>query len=183
MRKKTKEKLHKIFGHVMATVSILLVIIVFGGAYYFIIAPNMVSKPNIPKPSLPDDALFRIRAGERVIQEEHINYLVNELDGYKLKKPFGSDNYPIIEVVLTDVGSVFYSYVVDHVPITKRGNAKNEDIVIKSEQEVVMNVLYSADIASAVKEANDNGEIQVELVSGMKTLAAKGFLSLYDKIK
>jgi hypothetical protein len=183
MLKKTKEKLHKIFGYAMAAVAVILVIVVFGGAYYFVIAPNMISKPDIPKPEIPENALISIRAGDRVIQEDNINYLVNELGGYKLKTPFASDNIPIVEVVLNDIGAVYYTYVQDHVPKTKLGNAKNEDIRIKAEQEVILNILNSDNVQGEAEKANDNGDIQVELVADMKTLAAKGYLSLYDNFK
>lgn len=180
---KLKEKLHKIFGYVMAIIAIILVVAVFGGAYYFVIAPNMVSKPFIEKPSLPSDSLEKIKAGEAVIGAEHINYLINEIGAYKLHKLFGTKNFPIIEFVITDTNEKFYSYVNDNKPITKKGNPKNEDIIIKGSQETILNILQSDNITAAVKQANNNNEIQVELVSDMKTLAAKGYLSLYDALK
>ena len=184
-RKKSnlREKLHKIFGHIMAIIAVILVVAVFGGAYYFVIAPNLVSKPFIEKPSLPEDSLEKIKAGENIISAEHINYLINEIGAYKLRKPFGAKNLPIMEFVLTDIKERFYSYVKDHKPITKEGNAKNEDIIIKGNQEIVLNILNSGNIMQAVKQANNNDEIQVELISDMKTLAAKGYLSLYDTLK
>lgn len=178
-----KERLHKILGYVMVIIAIVLVVGVFGGAYYFVIAPNLVSKPFIPKPDLPEDALSNIKAGKNVINASHLNYLINEIGAYKLKKPFGTDNYPIMEFVLTDVDEIYYAYVKDNLPKTKEGNAKGEDIVIKGTQEVVFNILKSDDVKAAVKEANDNGDIQVDLIANMKTLATKGYLSIYDTLK
>jgi len=184
-RKKShlKEKLHWISGHIMAIIAIILIITVFGGAYYFVIAPNLVSKPLIEKPSLPEDGLNRIKAKEHVINSSHINYIINEIGAYKLHKQFGTKNYPIMEFVLTDLGGRYYSYVNDNIPKTKKGNAKNEDIIIKGTQEAIFNILKSDSILEAVKEAKDNGKIQVELISDMKTLAAKGYLSIYDTLK
>jgi len=178
-----REKLHNIFGHFMAIIAVILVVVVFGGAYYFVIAPNLVSKPFIEKPSLPEDALSMIRGGMSVINSSHINYIINEIGAYKLRKPFGTKEYPIIEFVLTDIGKMYYAYIKDNIPKTKEGNAKNEDIVIKGSQETVLGVLQSDDISGAVKEANDNGDILVELVSSMTTLASKGYLSIYDSLK
>jgi len=182
-RYKLKEKLHKTFGHILAIIAVILVVGVFGGAYYFVIAPNLVAKPFIEQPSLPSDGLDRIEAGESVIGSEHIGYLINEIGAYKLRKPFGGEDMPIMEFVLTDINSRFYAYVKDHKPITKAGNAKGEDIVIKGSQETVFNILSSIDVLTAVKEAKDNGEVEVELVADMKVLAAKGYLSLYDALK
>ncbi len=182
-KSKSRDKLHKIFGHIMAIIAIILVIAVFGGAYYFVIAPNMVSKPFIEKPDLPDDALEKIRGGEQVITSGHINYLINEIGAYKLRKPFATKSLPIIEFIITDTNEKFYSYVNDNKPTTKKGNPKNEDIIIKGSQETILKILESGNTLAAVKQANDNNEIQVELVSDMKTLAAKGYLSLYDTLK
>jgi uncharacterized protein YneF (UPF0154 family) len=183
MEEKTKERLHKIFGYILVIIAVALVVGVFGGAYYFIIAPNMVSKPLIENPGFGDDALELIQAGNNVVTAEHLNYLANEISAYKLHTELGSDSYPIIEFVLTDTDDVFYAYVKDNVPETKKGNAKNEDIVLKAGQEIVYNILESDDIIGAVREYNSAGEIQIELVADMKTLAKKGYLSLYDTIK
>ena len=60
---------------------------------------------------------------------------------------------------------------------------KNEDIIIKGSQDTIVNILNSNNIQTAVKEANNNNKINVELVSDMKTLATKGYLSIYDTIK
>jgi hypothetical protein len=178
-----KEKLHWIFGNIMAIIAVILVIVIFGGAYYLVIAPNLVSKPFIEKPFLPEDALDRIRAGEHIINSSHINYLINEIGAYKLRKQFGTKNYPIMEFLLIDINERYYTFVKDNKPVTKEGNAKDEDIIIKANQEAAFNILKSENIQKAVKEANNNGKIQVELISDMKTLAAKGYLSIYDSLR
>ena len=118
-----------------------------------------------------------------MIDSEHINYIINEIGAYKLRNPFFSDNYPIMQFELTDIDAVYYSYVKEHKPVTKLGNPKNEDIIIKAGQETALNILQSENIIAAVKEAKDNGEIEVELVADMKELAAKGYLSIYDALK
>jgi len=182
-KSKWREKLHGFFGYVMVGIAVVLVVVVFGGAYYFVIAPNLISKPFIEKPSLPEDALERIRAGEHIIGAEHINYIINEIGAYKLRNPFGTKKYPIMEFVLTDTGVRYYSYVKDHIPATTEGNAKNEDIVIKGSQETAFNILESENTLAAVKKAKDEGEIKTELVADMKLLATKGYISIYDNIK
>ncbi|MBW2974298.1 hypothetical protein KY366_01140 [Candidatus Woesearchaeota archaeon] len=182
-KRRFREKLHKVIGCILAVIAIVLVIAVFGGAYYLIIAPSMVSKPFIEKPVLSESELSSIEAGENVIGSEHINYIVNEIGAYKLKKLLGTDRYPIIESVITDSGEKFYSYVKDHMPITGEGDAKDEDIIIRGSQKTIFNILSSDNVLSAVKKAKDNGEVEVELVSDMKTLAAKGYLSIYDNLR
>jgi hypothetical protein len=178
------EKVHTVFGHFLVIIAIVLVVTVFGGAYYFIIAPNMISKPVIEQPELPANAMEKISSGEKVINETYLNYIANEIGGYKLHAPIGnSKDFPIIEFMITDINEQFYSYVKGHVPIAKQGNPKNEDIIIKGDQETVASILESGNIPYAVREANNNGKINVELSADMKILAAKGYLSLYDAIK
>ena len=158
-------------------------IAVFGGAYYLVIAPNLISKPFIEKPSLPEDASKRIDAGESIINSSHINYLINEIGAYKLRTPFGTKKYPVMEFVLTDTHEIFYAYVNDNIPNTKKGNAKDEDIVIRGTQKTIYQIMQSSDVSQAVREAKDAGKVQVELVADMKTLATKGYLSIYDALK
>ncbi|HZX44967.1 MAG TPA: hypothetical protein VFF28_04760 [Candidatus Nanoarchaeia archaeon] len=177
-----RDKLHYIFGHIMAIVALVIVVIVFGGAYYFIIAPNLVSKPSIEKPAFSENAIEEMSEGKQAISPEHINYLVNELDGYKLKNTWG-DKLPIIEFLFTDTNVRYYSYVKDHVPITKEGNAKGNDILIKGSQQVAYEIIESGNIPQATKQAVDSGKLSVELVSDMKTLATKGYLSIYDNVR
>ena len=178
-----KEKIHKILGDVMVVIAIVLVVGVFGGAYYFVIAPNLVSKPFIEKPSLPEDWSAKVSAGASVVNSSHINYIINEIGAYKLRKMLWTKDYPIMEFLLTDVDERYYSFVKDNMPVTKLGNAMGENIVISGTQQVVFEILESDHVMLAVREANNNGKIQVELISDMKTLAKKGYLSIYDNLK
>ncbi|MBW2988897.1 hypothetical protein KY358_01115 [Candidatus Woesearchaeota archaeon] len=180
---KSRGRLHKIIGHILAITAIFIVVIVFGGAYYLVIAPNMVPKPIVEKPVLPEDGLKTIAEGGTVIEAEHINYLLNEAGGYKLKKPIGTGSYPIMEVWVTDSEDMFYGYVDRHEIETKKGNARDEDITIKGDQETIYNILNSDNVLDSLKEAKENGKITVELKKDMKVLAAKGYLSIYDSIK
>lgn len=177
------EGMHGTFGHVLAIIAIILVVVVFGGAYYLVIAPNLVAKPFIEKPSLPADALERIRAGEHIINSSYINYITNEIGAYKLRAPFGTKNYPIVEFFLKDIGKTYYTYVKDHIPFTKEGNPKNEDIVIRGSQEAVLVILESPNTLGAVKKAIKDKDGEVELKADMKTLATKGYFSIYDTLK
>ncbi|MBU0628767.1 MAG: hypothetical protein KKC75_06260 [Nanoarchaeota archaeon] len=177
-----QEKLHWIWGHIMGIISLILVVAVFGGAYFFIIAPNMVSKPFMEFPFFSADALAKIKAGNEVINASHINYVINELGAYKLNKPIFTKNYPIMEFVLTDIGKMYYSYVDKHMPVTEKGNPKNPDISIRASQETVYNTLKSDDVKDFVKKSVEDGTIKFNLTADMTTLARKGYLSLYNTI-
>jgi len=147
-----------------------------------VIAPNLVKKPVIQRPPMVSDALSRIENGESVFNVKHINYVVNELGAYKLKKGISND-YPVIQFIFTDTNDYFVSYVENNVPITKRGVAKDPDLIVRMDQKTAYRIFNSHNIPSAVKEAKDGREFQVELVADMKELAIKGYLNLYESIK
>ena len=177
-----REKIHWVLGHVMGIISLILVVAVFGGAYFFIIAPSIASKPFIDYPFLPSDALTDIKVGSSVINSSHINYVITELGAYKLDKPIFTKDYPIMEFVLTDTGQMYYSYVDKHMPLTKKGNPKNPDISIKASQETIYNALKSDSVKDFVKKSVDDGTITVNLTADMTTLTRKGYLSLYNTL-
>ncbi len=183
INKKEKESLHIFSKYVLPVIAIILIMVVFFWAYYFVIAPNSVSKQFIEKPSLPENSLTRIKAGMEVINSNHINYVINEIGAYKLHNSFGTGDFPVIEFILTDVNKTFYSYIQNNMPVTKQGYTKNKDIILKGSQETILNILKSTDVLGSVREAKNNNIIQVELVSDMMTLIAKGYLPVYETLK
>ncbi|MBI2139331.1 hypothetical protein HYU14_00280 [Candidatus Woesearchaeota archaeon] len=177
------EKIKLLHGYFLAILSIALIILVFGAAYFTIIKPRTIEKPSIPKPELPADAMSMAESGEPFITAEHMNYLANEIGAYRLDKLLISNNNPVILFNLSDTGETFYTSVEKHMPSTAKGIPESYDLTITSNQRTAALLLSSNDIPKAVNAQHKAGNIQVELVSDMKTLAAKGYLALYDAIK
>ncbi|MBI2577094.1 hypothetical protein HYV84_07820 [Candidatus Woesearchaeota archaeon] len=171
------------FGVVLAVFSLLLVIIVFGGAYYFIIQPQLIKKPFMEKPGLSEQALELAGRNYLVLNSSHFSYLANEIGAYKLKGGLVSKDTPEIEFVLTDVGASFSVFVEENVPSGVRGKAVNPDIKIKGRQLIAIEVLESRDILKAVRAQLDKNALEVELLKDMRVLADKGYLALWDTIR
>ena len=175
--------INKILGYFLLTLGVILVILVFGGAYIFIIQPQLIDKPFIEKPFLNTSDIDAISQGQDVINDEHLNFIANEIGAFKLKKGILNREDPKIEFYITDTQKSFTTVVIDNVPITSQGQTSNPDLKIIGEQETVANILQRANVNAAIKEELDKGTIQVELLADLKTLAEKGFLAIYDAIK
>lgn len=177
------EVLHKLGGHVLAILALIVVIAAFGAAYLTVIKPAMAEKPVIAKPALPDNAMQLAEQGEPFINPDHINFLANEIGAYRLQEGAFGFNDPVIVYELTDTGKFFSTFVEGHIPNTYEGVAPAADIKIKTDQRTAALLLSSNDVKQSVKAQLQAGNIQVELISDMKTLAAKGFLGIYEIIK
>ena len=141
--------------------------------YFFIISPTFVAKPTIEKPALS--------AGEPV-EEEHIQYLINELGAYKLHNPPLSDKTPVIEVLVTNPNQYFTVTVEGNVPKTTPGRADDPDIRISGSSDAVVQLLSAGDIAAESKKLSDEGKITVEVLKDMPELVAMGYKALYDEL-
>ena len=141
--------------------------------YFFIISPTFVVKPIIEKPSLS--------AGEAV-EEEHIQYLINELGAYKLHKAPLSDQTPVIEILVTNPNQYFTVTVEGNVPKTVPGRADDPDIRISGSSEAVVQLLSAADITAESKKLSGEGKIDIEVLKEMPELVAMGYKALYDEL-
>ena len=171
------------FGVVLAILSLVLVLAVFGGAYYFIIQPQLIKKPFMEKPIIPSESIELAKRNYLVLNSSHFSYLANEIGAYKLKGGLVNKETPEIEFVLTDVGKSFSVFVEGHAPAGKPGKSINPDIRIKGRQLVALEVLESQDILKAVRAQLDKNALEVELLKDMKFLADKGYLALWDTIR
>jgi len=142
-------------------------------AYFFIISPSFVSKPNIEKPwmNLSNESLQ-----QEVVKSEHLIFLLNEMGAYNLHNSIIGGK-PLISF---SFGNQQYYFTVEHKNIISTTDILNPDIKIETTQETIMQIYGSTNIKEAVLADYKNGKIGVELLAGMPTLALKGYKSLYD---
>lgn len=115
------------------------------------------------------------------IKEEDITYLIYALDGEKLNKPPFTDNYPQIELSVSD--KLFTSYVVDGEVQTYLGKAPDPDLQIRLQDSTLIKILSSPDTKLALKEAINSSLVGVTLYSDKTELFLKGYSELYDALK
>ena len=115
------------------------------------------------------------------IKEEEITYLLYALDGEKLNKQPFTDNYPQIEISVSD--KLFTSYVVDGEIQTYLGKAPDPDMQIRLQDATLIKILSSQDPKLELKEAIKSSFVGVTLYSDKTELLLKGYLGLYDSLK
>lgn len=116
-----------------------------------------------------------------VVEEEDINYLLYALDAEKLNKIPFTDNYPQIEVSVSD--KLFTSYVVDGEVQTYLGKASDPDLQIRLQDVTLMKIFSSEDPKIALKEAINSSLVGVNIYSDKTELFLKGYSGLYDTLK
>ena len=167
----------------MAIISIAAIILVFGATYLLVIEPNRIVKPDIEKPLLPENALELAEQGQQVITTTHLSYLINEMEGFKLKSTPLSKEPAVIEFYIADTKKYFHTTITDHKPATAAGRAQNPDVRIIGSQETIISILSSDDVLAATQQELDSNTITTKLFKDAKELGLKGYLSIYDLFK
>ncbi len=154
--------MRKFFGIIMAILAVLAIIAVFGATYFLVIEPNNINKPDIPKPLLPENAAELAEQGQSVITPTHLTYLLNEMDGYKLKAAPISKNPAVMEFYLTDTQTYFTTVVTDNIPETMAGKAVSPDVRLSGTQQTISKFL----------ENNPNAKVEKINLPDLKTSEA-----------
>jgi hypothetical protein len=165
----------------LISVSAFVLLIIFGGMIFYFTQINnaFISKPDIPKPEV-DIAYLLANPGTQIIFEEHIVYLSNEFGSYKIHESSGGDAVIVFYMVDIDtevalIQNYADSEVVDEIP-------DEYDLRISGEQIVIANLIESDNLGDDMKDSIDAGEIEIEIISDMGTLALKGYLGVYDEL-
>jgi len=169
-KKKLKFSLLNIFFFALILfifISFILIVIV----YFGYVNPLLHTKPSLIKP--------QVSAG---IEPEHITYIINELEGYKLHNALFSKEPAIIEVIIKDKNKRYTSYIDNNIINTKEGKSKAPDIRISIDEKRIVGLLEAQDLIAKVKEYALKGKFHVEKVSSNEQLALKGFYSLYNNL-
>ena len=154
----------------IAAVIIVIILAVIAYFYFGIISP-VATKPALQKPLL--------KAGEPV-KNEHINWIVNELGGYKLH-PSLSGEPPEIEVLVADM--TFAVTTVKGRTSAREGPATNPDIVIKAPYDAVVRIFASDNLLKEISNLYNEGTVTFELLKDQATLALKGYKGIYDELQ
>lgn len=162
---------------------ILLMIIGVNYIYFFIVNPSFTNKPKIDKPNITNLDIESNASSEiSKIETDHLRYIVNELDMYKLHKTPLTNDYPSIEFIVLDKNKIFNIIVKNNNIIVNEGSAEDPDLRIKGDEKYIIEILQSEDIKTKVVELVTVGKISLEVLKSEKDLALKGYLSLYKSL-
>ncbi len=123
-----------------------------------------------------------LTAEEAVLQfnEEYINYLVFSIGGWKLHNPPLSDETPKIKVIVD--GEIYFSEIANGQIKTERREIEDEDMIIRTTKEEIVNAIMSLDMENYIKQSIEDGKTSLELKAGYTTLFSKGYLNIYKDI-
>ncbi len=160
---------------------LLLLLLPVGYIYFFVINPRAAEKPNIERPDITNPEIASsIREPEKM--EASVSYFANEIGAYNLKKDPLSGEIPQIEFELVDSGKVYTISIIDSIPETSRGEAPDPDIRISCTQNTFIEIMGQDDIIAGLQSAIEEGKVGIEAITDQKTLALKGYKTLYDSL-
>lgn len=148
---------------VLATVVVILASLSY--FYFFIISP-IIPKPELTKPSLAEG---------QEISSEHIEWVVNELGGYKLQ--------PTAEIELVVNGQSFSVKTKDGKVTSTQETPTDPDVRITADRESFVRILSAEDANTEIIKLYNEGLISVEVLKDEATLALKGYKGIYDTLQ
>jgi hypothetical protein len=157
-------------SHIFFFLFILLMLGV-GYFYFFQISPTFVNKPQMEKPldlENNDSTNFR-----------QISYMLNELGAYKLHEDLLTGEMPVIEVDVEDTGQVFFAQI--EKGEIKETRTKKPDIRISAKKETFSGI-FMGTIDRSVVSAVSDGSMIIDILSDERSLALKGYKSIYDSL-
>lgn len=153
----------------------IIILLGAGYSYFFVVSPSFVKKPALEKPALATD----IEEGHPAIfGQEHVVYLLNELDAYMLHNDPITGEPAKIEVAAEEA---IYSFEIIGNRIVENYEGI-PDIRIVAKKAALIHIFMSDDQRKAILDGFSSGSLAIEIISDEKTLALKGYKAIYDKI-
>ena len=159
---------------------IIFIILIVAGAYLY----SVMAVPSKPKPGTEvQNPIVNLNEEETVLQfdESYIDYLVFAIGGWKLHNPPLSSKTPKIEIIL-DNNEIYVSEIIDGEIMTEKKQIDDEDLLILTTKDKVIDIISSGDMENAVKGAVNEGTLTLELKAGYTTLLGKGYLAIYKDL-
>lgn len=114
------------------------------------------------------------------IREEHVGYVLYELEADTLHTPPFSAEIPIIKTEVD--GTVFMAHVINNKIVVQKGQGSGEDLYIITTRQAIVDAVKSEDVVKSIKNSIDSGESKLEIVSDRRELLMKGYLDIYNEL-
>ncbi len=150
---------------IIAVGAAVVIFVAIMGFYFTVISP-LTPKPALEKPLLAE--------GQNV-SSEHIEWVVNELGGYKLQ--------PTAQIELAVEENKFTVSTKDGKPSAAAGAASDPDLRITANREAFVSILASNNTNAEIISLYNQGAVSVELLKDQATLALKGYKGIYDALQ
>lgn len=120
-----------------------------------------------------------IEMGVMDFNEEYVSYVLFAIGADELHDPLFSDNHPKIEF---QIDITYNSEIIDGEIITMEGAIEDEDIVISSTKEEIIEAILSEDMGSYMEDSVREGRTEIEMIADETELFSKGYLVMYKEI-
>lgn len=117
-----------------------------------------------------------VEAGENEFDMSYINYVLFSMGAWKLHSPPLSNDVPRIEFV---IDKTYNSEIVDEEIFTYEGGIDDEDIIITSTKEEVINAILAEDMVEYMKQSVIDGKTGFNMKADNSVLFGKGYLVMY----
>ena len=174
--KEGEKKKRKVWPFLIAIIFLMLVI---GGMFFYF----ATASPNKPRAGTEIKNPIQGLTNEQAVlqfNEEYVDYLVFAIGGWKLHNPPLSDETPKIKVVVDE--EIFVSEIINGEIKTEKKEIENEDIIIKTTKQEIVNSILSLDIKKYIQYSAQEGKTTLELKASYPTLFSKGYLNIYEDI-
>ena len=114
------------------------------------------------------------------ITTEHVNWVINELGGYKLHPSLNGEP---AEMEIVSGNSTFSATTQDGKIVTRAGRASNPDIRLIATHDALLRIFSASDIKSELATLYNEGSVTFELLKDEATLALKGYKGIYDELQ
>lgn len=178
---------HQPFMTLFIIATLIMILLVPAYVYFMYISPSFVDKPTVISPfdSLSEEAVSELNndSSNLIVTEEHVDYLVNELGGYKLHEDPTTKEPAIIEFYVYDTEQTFSVMIEDNVPVSTEGYSDNADLKVTTDKKNLVTLLTSDDFEATAVELVKENKIGIEIIADEKTLILKGYKTIYDTLE
>jgi len=117
---------------------------------------------------------------QKPIKEEHISYVLYELEADKLHNPPASAEIPVMRLDVD--GTIFMARVINNEITVEKGKVEGEDIRVITTRKAIIDAVKSDDAVQIIRGSINSGESKLEIVSDRKELLMKGYLDIYKEL-
>lgn len=116
------------------------------------------------------------------VNGSHIEYIMNELEAYKLHSNPLNGEQPIIKLTIPDLEETYSITVVDNNVQSTLAEPENPDIVININQDDLISFFISEDKSLLVSMYKE-GKVVMQTLKDEEELALKGYKAIYDSLE
>jgi hypothetical protein len=113
---------------------------------------------------------------------EHVEWIVNELVTDKIRTQHFKGKRMQVEFLVKPDNSYFTTTVELYVATTTSGRAKDPDVRLVVERDVVAQLLSAPDFFAEVIKLDSEGKIGVETLRSAEELEAMGYTGIYEEL-